>query len=591
MGNRENSKSEKVTIGHFFKAQWAIIQEMFSKFRIQSVAIILLSLLALSTNFIELKFLEYMTNEVSNDHLLVCNGTSSWLTVIMFLGSLFVLRVTACVYNRLHIKYQSNIVFEAEKKYLKKMSILPYEFFESANYYKKIDLADQANSQYGNAIYGITQLFGIVISTLVYGILLSKVSFLFVIVILFFFVISVVSASFVTDKQMDYWRNHVSPETRKNNYFKGVLANRINHQNIQNTQSFGYFSDLYSFYNKRERSNYLKLNLISFFTEFGSLLIFVATFAFVTIFVGNRVITGEYEIGFFSMVMALLLNFFATIKSFTMFMINGNWYVKVLDAYYEILEVGDNKPQILSGAPDCISFDMVSYIYNQSKEYALKDISVSFRRGEKIAIVGYNGSGKSTAVSLVLGLLKCSDGALSIGKNVKCAAVFQDFVKYQLTIKENIEIGCGGNQLPEEAINSVLEKVGLLEFVSSLPAGIYTNLGQLEDGIELSQGQWQRIAIARLLVNNEANVWILDEPTAYLDPLAEIDIYKLIYKLSENKLVFFISHRLGFAKMADRIIVLNKGQIIEQGNHSDLMNIEDGVYCKMYNTQKSWYDE
>ena len=168
-------------------------------------------------------------------------------------------------------------------------------------------------------------------------------------------------------------------------------------------------------------------------------------------------------------------------------------------------------------------------------------------------------------------------------------AILQDFNQYQMSIKENIEIGCGGKELPDEKIYEILKKVELFDFVMEKTDGIHTKLGQLEDGIELSKGQWQRLAIARMLADEKANVWILDEPTAYLDPISEIDIYNLILNLSGDKLVFFISHRLGFAKNADIIVVIREGTIVETGKHSELMNIEDGIYARMYKSQSEWY--
>jgi len=167
-------------------------------------------------------------------------------------------------------------------------------------------------------------------------------------------------------------------------------------------------------------------------------------------------------------------------------------------------------------------------------------------------------------------------------------AILQDFGQYQMSIKENIEIGCGGKSLSEVRVNEILKEVGLYDSVSSLPDGMYTKVGQLDTGVELSKGQWQRIAIGRLLANDNANVWILDEPTAYLDPLAEIQIYQLISDIAKDRLVFFISHRLGFAKKADRILVMDEGIVREEGTHNELMK-KNGLYAEMFSVQRDWY--
>ena len=142
--------------------------------------------------------------------------------------------------------------------------------------------------------------------------------------------------------------------------------------------------------------------------------------------------------------------------------------------------------------------------------------------------------------------------------------------------------------MPDKKIIAILKKVGLYDYVMTKSNNIHTMLGQLDKGEELSVGQWQRLAIARLLANDNAKVWILDEPTAHLDPMAEIEMYRLIFELAEDKLVIFISHRLGFARMADKIIVFNNGKVEEEGNHESLMK-QCGLYKQMFEVQKEMY--
>lgn len=166
----------------------------------------------------------------------------------------------------------------------------------------------------------------------------------------------------------------------------------------------------------------------------------------------------------------------------------------------------------------------------------------------------------------------------------------QDFVQYQMTIRNNIEIGDIEKRFTDDEIWEIIDKVGLRETVSAFEKGIDTPLGQLENGIELSKGQWQRLAVARLLANPKKMLWILDEPTAYLDPLSEIEIYNLIYDLAGERTVLFISHRLGFAKKADRIVVFDNGRITKVGTHRELIE-QGGSYAKMYSAQESWYTD
>jgi len=164
----------------------------------------------------------------------------------------------------------------------------------------------------------------------------------------------------------------------------------------------------------------------------------------------------------------------------------------------------------------------------------------------------------------------------------------QDFGKYQMTIRENILYGQHPEIMNDDQLYKLLEMVGMKSTVQKLEKGLDTPLGQLENGIEFSMGQWQRIGIARLLANPERKIWILDEPTAYLDPIAEIEIYSLIKSLAGGRLVFFISHRLGYMRNVDVIWVLKNGHIVEKGTHEQLLQ-DKGYYSDMYTAQADWY--
>jgi ATP-binding cassette subfamily B protein len=270
-----------------------------------------------------------------------------------------------------------------------------------------------------------------------------------------------------------------------------------------------------------------------------------------------------------------------------------------VDSYFETM-TWDEEPQDYHGEIRAgIAFNAVSYTYPQAQDTALNGITVKLSMGEKVFLAGRNGSGKTTFALVLSSLIDTpsrgtvlideQEGAkISVMRN-NVACLFQDFEKFRMTIKENIMMGRIGCAMTDDEAVELLGKVGLAEYVQQLPRGIHTMLGQIgEDGVELSGGQWQRLAIARLLANTEARIWILDEPTAYLDPLAEVEVYNLIMNLARDKLVLFISHRLGFARNAGRIIVFDMGRLIEDSTHNDLV-AKDGLYSRMYNYQRQWY--
>lgn len=169
------------------------------------------------------------------------------------------------------------------------------------------------------------------------------------------------------------------------------------------------------------------------------------------------------------------------------------------------------------------------------------------------------------------------------------AVLFQDFSRYETSIRENITLGCEekGN---EERLNEILEKLNLDEMVKALPAGLDTPIGKLEEGaLELSGGEWQKLALARLMYA-DAPVSILDEPTAALDPVAEGNIYHLFAAANEGSFCIYITHRLGAARIADEILVIENGQVAEQGIHEALMKRKTGIYRTMFEEQKQWYE-
>ncbi len=247
-----------------------------------------------------------------------------------------------------------------------------------------------------------------------------------------------------------------------------------------------------------------------------------------------------------------------------------------------------------------IVFENVSFSYPGTKKEVLKNLSFRIKAGERVAFVGENGAGKSTIIRLLCGLYPPDTGRVLIGGvNVRdieegslkkyLSVVFQDFVSYQLSLRENIALGDIDKLWEDELLLHALKQAGG-EALCRTKEGLDQNLGHLtEDGVDLSKGQWQRIAVARAFMSGAA-FCVLDEPTASLDPIAESRMYENFAELFREKGTIMISHRLASAKMADRIMVLDGGRIVQNGSHEALMK-EEGLYRTMYLAQSSWYQE
>lgn len=244
-----------------------------------------------------------------------------------------------------------------------------------------------------------------------------------------------------------------------------------------------------------------------------------------------------------------------------------------------------------------IVYNNVSFVYPNSANYALKDINITIRKGEKIAIVGENGAGKSTFIKLLCRFYKPTSGTITIGGidiwNIDQAtyaklvsAVFQDYQNFAFSIYENIAMG-QSNQGYE--MHNIINTIGLDSVIKDAPQGAETYLTRnfSKDGIELSGGESQKLAIARAVYKNSA-ILILDEPTASLDPKAEDEIYQTFFRVSNNKITLFVSHRLASSTSTDRIVVFENGQIVELGDHSQLMQY-NGIYASMFKKQSAAY--
>lgn len=282
-------------------------------------------------------------------------------------------------------------------------------------------------------------------------------------------------------------------------------------------------------------------------------------------------------------------------------MYEDNLYLSTL---YEFLE--QDSPRKSGSATegstpgDGIRLENVSFTYPGAQRPALCDVSLHIRPGEKLALVGENGSGKTTMIKLLTGLYEPSSGRITFdGTPVqdwdsealrqRFAVIFQDFVRYQLTVGENIGTGdveyIGDHQRWERAAQKGMAS----EFVGALGSDFDTQLGRwFKDGQELSGGQWQKIALSRMFMREGADVLVLDEPTAAMDAEAEYQVFERIRDLTENQIAILIAHRFSTVRMADTIVVLGNGKIIEQGSHGELL-ATDGVYARLFNLQARAY--
>jgi ATP-binding cassette subfamily B protein len=270
-----------------------------------------------------------------------------------------------------------------------------------------------------------------------------------------------------------------------------------------------------------------------------------------------------------------------------------------LDQAKPDFEDGTIKMEKLDYGPS-IEINNLSFKYPRTDIFVLDDINIQIKPGEKIAIVGHNGAGKTTLVKLLCGMYRPTKGIIlanDIDLNdlksdtwyQNMGVLFQDFNTHsQLTVKENIIMGDPNRKVDMDEVIHAAKSADALEFIDDYPGGFDQILSErLKGGIRPSTGQWQKIAIARFFYRN-APLVIFDEPTAAIDAISEYNIFNKIYKFFKGKTVIIISHRFSTVRNADRIIVIKKGKIIEEGAHKELMD-EGGYYAKSFRLQAVGY--
>jgi ATP-binding cassette subfamily B protein len=399
------------------------------------------------------------------------------------------------------------------------------------------------------------------------------------------------------------WR---SPETRMQIYLESVIARE---DNVKEVKLFGLGPLLLERYREIFRRLYKNDRALAIRRDgWGFVLGLIGTGALYGAYAWIAAVTVAGRITLGQMTMYLMLfrqgqSAVSAILSAVGGMYEDNLYLSTLYEYLETPAVasGSRAAAVRGPAPeDGVRFEGVSFTYPGATQPALREIDLHIPPGESLALVGENGSGKTTLIKLLTRLYRPTTGRILLdGMDLnewdeaalrrRIGVIFQDFSRYQFLVGENIGVG-DVRYFEDEAQWRDAAAKGMADtLIEGLPSGYQTQLGKwFKDGQELSGGQWQKIALARAFMRSEADILVLDEPTAAMDAAAEAQIFEHFRKLTESRIAILISHRFSTVRMASQIVVIENGRIIERGSHRDLMEL-DGHYARLFSLQAEGY--
>jgi ATP-binding cassette subfamily B protein len=403
--------------------------------------------------------------------------------------------------------------------------------------------------------------------------------------------------------QMRNWR---SPDTRRLLYLEYVLAND---EHVKEVKLFGlgsHFLERYralaeSFYVEDKRLAVRRAAWTQVFSLFGTTA-FYAAYALMA----AQAALGRLTLGTLTLYIVSLRQgqqAFQSVLSGIGNLYEHNLYMSNLFSYLALAPSagqGHSVAHALPAAASGLRFENVGFQYPGKEAWALRGLSLHIRPGESLAIVGQNGAGKTTFVKLLARLYRPSEGRILLDDvdledwslpelRRRISVLFQDFNQYQLSLRENIGLGSLPHLADAPRVERAAERGGADAVAAALAGGLDARLGTwFEKGSELSGGQWQKVALARAFMREEADILVLDEPTAALDAEAEHAVFQRFRQLSEGRTTIVISHRFPTVRMAQRIIVLEQGQLIEHGSHAELI-AHGGKYAQMFALQAAGY--
>ena len=537
-------------------------------------------------------------------------GTVFVLLVLFFGYQIFNSMIT--ILNRTVTRIAGEMVVRTVKMdIMHKAKDLDLASYDLPAFYEKLENANrEAGSRPIQILYATFSMVSTVITLISYVIILASELWWAALVMVIISVPSAIINFSYRKKNFQYMRRR-SKDRRQMNYYSDLMVNKDLAKEVRMfdlsdvfigryQQSFdGYFKGIKQLI-WHENGWHMIITVLAAVINCG----FYAWFAY-------QVYTGDFKLGDYSLYTGALvsvtgsvntlISVSATIYEGTLFIDNLASFLREKKRLVPVVTNERPEPRkVAEGQPHTFVFEHVSFAYPGTNRLVLEDVNMTLTPGETLVLVGLNGAGKTTLLKLLTRLYDPTEGRILLdGHDIReydvadlyrmFGIIFQDFGKYAVTVSENIRFGDIHKEFNEENIRRAAAEANANAYIESLPDGYATPLMRMfeESATDLSIGQWQKLAIARAFYS-DSDVLILDEPTASLDPMAEQEIFNQFDRLRKDKTTIFVSHRLSSATMATKIVVLEYGRVVEEGDHKTLM-AKQGKYYELFSTQAQRY--
>lgn len=544
--------------------------------------------------------LKYVLDSIVTDNQLL---SIVWLWIGLYALSLVIIQANTAIQNILHDSIFKKAEHLYECELAEKLTYLPLSIIDSS---AGKDMIEDARYGKNTAIYTTFRMVRIVSLLYTFIIAFTTLVNFNVLFSLLFLLLTVpgIILNEVFDRKAEKLRREKAPDVRKFCYYRWMLTDAWPAKDVR---MYDLTESIKGRYNE-EKNQYLVANKRLDKQKvrtllFAELLRRSGEIAF-TVFVVYQAINGQISIGDVALYIGFALT---TSNSFTsilfVFVMGYTRATEVIGRVLDFFAIKTEQSKAIRKLEEfkTITFDNVYFKYPHTEKYVLTGVSFTLNKGDKLSIVGVNGSGKSTIIKLMLGLYEIESGQILINgcpmsdydiREVRklFSALFQNFVQYPLTLRENIALSSLERIDDSDEIESVLKQGSVYEDIKpKLENGLDSFMTRNFDdkGTELSKGQWQKIALSRAYFKN-APIIIFDEPSAALDAESEDRIFKNFESISDGKTGIMISHRISSARMSNKIIVLDGGKITEQGTHAELISL-NGLYARLYNLQREKY--